>query len=84
MNTADDVILRREGALGHITLNRPAALNALTHEMCAAILNQLQDWARDPDISAVLIDAVCPVAIYPCRIPGRLVREPKTPAVDAQ
>ncbi len=53
-----DVIFRREGALGRITLNRPRALNALTHEMCAAMLRQLQDWARDSDIRAVMIDAV--------------------------
>ena len=58
MNSASDVILRREGALGRITLNRPSALNALTHEMCAAILNQLEVWGRDPDVLAVLIDAV--------------------------
>src|SRR5882672_3017591 len=53
-----DVIFRREGALGHITLNRPMALNALTHGMVAAILAQLKDWARDPLIRAVVIDAV--------------------------
>src|SRR6266853_5792305 len=53
-----DILLRREGALGHITLNRPKALNALTHEMCASILGQLHEWAREPGVSAVLIDAV--------------------------
>ena len=54
----NDILLRREGALGHITLNRPKALNALTHEMCASILGQLHEWARDPGVSAVVIDAV--------------------------
>jgi enoyl-CoA hydratase len=53
-----DILLSREAALGHITLNRPKALNALTHEMCASILGQLRDWAREPGVSAVLIDAV--------------------------
>jgi enoyl-CoA hydratase len=53
-----DILLSREGALGHITLNRPKALNALTHAMCASILGQLHEWARDPGVSAVLIDAV--------------------------
>ena len=53
-----DVLLRREGALGHITLNRPKALNALTHEMCAAILLKLREWAHDSRVNAVLIDAV--------------------------
>ncbi len=54
----EDVILRRETHLGHITLNRPAALNALTHEMCAAIFAALEEWARDDAVHAVLIDAV--------------------------
>ncbi|HMI95250.1 MAG TPA: enoyl-CoA hydratase/isomerase family protein, partial [Micropepsaceae bacterium] len=58
MTSVDDVLLRREGALGHITLNRPKAPNALTHGMCASILGQLQEWARDSDVKAVLIDAV--------------------------
>ena len=53
-----DIILCSEGALGHITLNRPSALNALTQEMCASILRHLQDWAGDPQIRAVMIDAV--------------------------
>ena len=53
-----DVILRTEAALGHITLNRPNALNALTHEMCASIYDALQNWARDDAVHAVLIDAV--------------------------
>jgi enoyl-CoA hydratase len=53
-----DVILRKEGALGHITLNRPNVLNALTHEMCASIHDALQDWARDTSVHAILIDAV--------------------------
>jgi enoyl-CoA hydratase len=53
-----DVILRTEAALGHITLNRPNALNALTHEMCAFIYDALQGWAQDDAVHAVLIDAV--------------------------
>jgi enoyl-CoA hydratase len=53
-----DVIFRREGALGHTTLNRPKALNALTYDMCAAMLGQLREWARDPAIHAVVVDAV--------------------------
>ena len=54
----DDILLRREGALGRITLNRPQALNALTHDMCARMLGQLHDWAGDSTVRAVLIDAV--------------------------
>ncbi len=58
MISVGDILLSREGVLGHITLNRPKALNALTHEMCASILGQLREWARDPEVNTVLIDAV--------------------------
>jgi thiamine biosynthesis lipoprotein ApbE len=52
-----DILFSREGALGQITLNRPKALNALTHGMCASILGQLHEWGREPGLKAVLIDA---------------------------
>ena len=42
--------------LGLLTLNRPEALNALTHGMVRAIAAPLQAWARDdPAIKAVAI-----------------------------
>src|SRR5258708_15256449 len=53
-----DILLSREGVLGHITLNRPKALNALTRAMCASILGQLQEWGREGGVRAVLIDGV--------------------------
>ena len=46
-----DVQFHREGLLGRITLSRPKALNALTHEMCVAM-------KHDASIRAVLLDAV--------------------------
>src|SRR5258706_8661015 len=58
MISVGDILLSREGVLGHIALNRPKALNALTHEMCASILGQLREWARDPEVNTVLLDAV--------------------------
>ena len=54
----EDVLFRRDGAVGRITLNRPSALNALTYEMCAAMLAQLRLWAEDPAIKAIVLDAV--------------------------
>jgi len=44
------------GNLGHITLNRPKALNALTYAMCEEITRLLVMWEKDPNIGAVLID----------------------------
>ena len=31
VDPADEIIIRREGRVGRVTLNRPDALNALTH-----------------------------------------------------
>ena len=44
------------GNLGHITLSRPQALNALTFDMCEEIMRLLVAWEQDSGIGAVLID----------------------------
>ncbi|RMF15241.1 MAG: enoyl-CoA hydratase/isomerase family protein [Alphaproteobacteria bacterium] len=51
-----DVLFSVAGRLGIITLNRPKALNALTREMCVAIKRQLDAWAVDEAVGAVLIE----------------------------
>ena len=51
----DEVLFERRGPLGRITLNRPAALNALTLEMSLAMTRQLTEWAADDDIKAVVV-----------------------------
>jgi enoyl-CoA hydratase len=53
-----DVMLGLEGNLGIITLNRPTALNALTHNMILAMQNHLIKWEQDKNIKAVVIKAV--------------------------
>ena len=53
---SDDVLLRREGRAGRITMNRPRALNALTYPMVLAIHRALEDWRNDPDIALVLLE----------------------------
>lgn len=52
-----EILIRQQGRVGHITLNRPKVLNALSPAMIEAISNALSDWARDRDIAMVLIDA---------------------------
>jgi len=52
----NDVIFRRDGSLGRITLNRPKALNAITLEMCDAMLGQLTAWAADESVKGIVID----------------------------
>jgi enoyl-CoA hydratase len=45
----------KHGSLGLLTLDRPQALNALTHGMIAAITAQLQAWAQDDTVKTVAI-----------------------------
>lgn len=51
----DDVLIERTGVLGRITLNRPKAINALTHAMALRIEEALCEWADDADVGAVLV-----------------------------
>lgn len=50
-----DVLVERVGALGRIRLNRPKALNALTHGMVGAIDAALDRFAADPGVAAILL-----------------------------
>jgi enoyl-CoA hydratase len=52
----DDLIVRSDGALRRITLNRPQALNAITLDMAIALTALLRDWQSDPKVGAVLLD----------------------------
>ena len=52
-----DIIIRISGRAGRITLNRPDALNALTYDMVLKIEAALRDWAHDPAVDLVIIDA---------------------------
>ncbi len=51
-----EVLVRTEGALGWITLNRPRALNALNVGMIRAVHAALDAWRDDSDIEIVYID----------------------------
>lgn len=50
-----DVIVERVGALGRLRLDRPKALNALTHGMVLEIDAALNQFSADPGIAAVLL-----------------------------
>lgn len=52
-----DILFERRGAAGLITLNRPQALNAVTHGMVLALRAQLDAWGDDPAITRVVIRA---------------------------
>jgi enoyl-CoA hydratase len=51
-----DILTRVEGHLGHLTLNRPAAINALTHQMVLDIDAALTVWENDDAVEVILFD----------------------------
>ena len=49
-----DLIIETRGKAGLFTLNRPAALNALTHQMCLDIEAQLDLWEEDASVEIIV------------------------------
>ncbi len=52
-----EILFEKRGAAGVVTLNRPAALNAVTHNMALALSAQLKAWTDDASITRVVITA---------------------------
>ena len=57
MEDDDEILFARRGAAGVVTLNRPKALNAVTHAMVRRLRAQLDAWAPDPAITRVVVTA---------------------------
>ncbi len=55
MSDEADILFEKRGAVGLITLNRPKALNALTHGMAVAMHAKLKDWARNDAVGCVVV-----------------------------
>jgi enoyl-CoA hydratase len=53
---SDQVNIHRHEKAGHISLNRPKAIHALTLEMCQAMNNALAEWIDDEGVQAIIID----------------------------
>ena len=51
----EEIIVRQEGRLGHLILNRPRALNALTRQMVGEIKDRLEAWKDDDSVQTVLV-----------------------------
>jgi enoyl-CoA hydratase len=51
----DEVLIRVDGSVGVMTLNRPKAINSLNHNMVNLIDGALAQWAQDPAITAVVL-----------------------------
>ena len=56
MTDEAEVFIRVEGGVGRLTLNRPAALHALTIGMVHEMTNALLAWQDDPAIKLVMLD----------------------------
>jgi enoyl-CoA hydratase len=52
----DELLTRREGAAGYLSLNRPKAIHALTHAMCKAMIEALLAWRDEPEVKAVIVE----------------------------
>lgn len=55
MSDEPEILFEVRGAVGLVTLNRPKALNALTHGMCVAMTAQLKAWIGDADVHCVVV-----------------------------
>ncbi len=52
----DDLIIRKNGRVGHISLNRPKVIHSLNLDMCLAMTDALLEWRDDDSVEAVMID----------------------------
>ncbi|WP_126173772.1 enoyl-CoA hydratase/isomerase family protein [Altericroceibacterium xinjiangense] len=52
----EEVHIHTHGAVGHLSLNRPRALHALTQPMCEAMSEALLGWRDNSAVKAVMID----------------------------
>ncbi len=52
----DEVHIHTHGGAGHLSLNRPKALHALTLDMCHAMSAALTRWSNDDAVKAIILD----------------------------
>jgi enoyl-CoA hydratase len=52
----DEILTRAEGGVRFLTLNRPKAINSLTHSMVKSMHAALADWENDADVSMVVVE----------------------------
>jgi enoyl-CoA hydratase len=57
MTSEPEILFERRGSAGVVTLNRPQALNAVTHAMVRSLQHWLETWARDASVTRIVIMA---------------------------
>jgi enoyl-CoA hydratase len=55
MSSYQNILVKIQGRVGIITLNRPEALNALNDALSRELLAAAQDFDRDPNVGAIII-----------------------------
>jgi enoyl-CoA hydratase len=53
----EGILFEQRGSAGCVVLDRPKALNALTHAMVVALHGRLAAWASDPAITRIVVTA---------------------------
>ena len=53
--TYQNILVKTEGAVGIVTLNRPKALNALNSELLTELSDVLKAWDRDDAVRAIVL-----------------------------
>ncbi|MDT5317385.1 MAG: enoyl-CoA hydratase [Mycobacterium sp.] len=51
----EDILVNVENGVGQLTLNRPKAINSLTHGMVTDVEKALRNWANDDSVHTVLL-----------------------------
>ncbi|MFK7753134.1 MAG: enoyl-CoA hydratase [Sedimentitalea sp.] len=50
-----DLIVRRDGPIAELVLNRPAAMNALNRDLITALIDTVSDLANDTELRAIIL-----------------------------
>lgn len=57
MTEEPEILCEIRGCAGFVVLNRPKALNALTHGMVRELVRALETWRNDPAVTRVILTA---------------------------
>ncbi len=57
MKSEPDILFEHRGVAGHVILNRPHALNAVSHAMVREFAQKLAEWETDPAVTRVIVTA---------------------------
>ena len=64
MSAENKVLLRREGAVAIVTLNRPDQRNAIDAETSAGLRAAFDEFERDPALRVAVLTGAGPVTVF--------------------